>query len=115
MPDSPSRDATVTAPCPICGRGFLPRRGRRYCSPTCRQAGFRRRHAAADTTPPALPFPTSRTSTGVYECPGCGERLTGERRCPDCNLYARRIGTGGACHGCGEILTIEELLEGAFG
>jgi hypothetical protein len=46
----------------------------------------------------------------VYECPGCRQRLTGQRRCPDCNLFTRRIGDGGCCTGCGEILTITELL-----
>jgi hypothetical protein len=30
---------------------------------------------------------------------------------PDCNLFARRIGDGGCCPGCGEILTITELLQ----
>ena len=44
----------------------------------------------------------------VYECPDCGERLN-QRRCPDCNLFTRRIGTGGACPSCGETITIEEL------
>ena len=55
----------------------------------------------------------SRTTSGVYECPSCGERLAGQRRCPECNLYARRLGTGGCCTSCGEILTINELLEAA--
>ncbi len=64
---------------------------------------------------PAAPLPAarSRTATGIYECPGCGERLAGARRCPDCNLYARRIGTGGECPACGETITITELLEAA--
>ena len=26
----------------------------------------------------------------VYECPSCGERLVGERRCPDCKLFQPR-------------------------
>ena len=60
-----------------------------------------------------LPSAVSRTASSVYECPGCGERLAGQRRCPECNLYARRIGAGGCCSNCGEILTIDELLEAA--
>jgi predicted RNA-binding Zn-ribbon protein involved in translation (DUF1610 family) len=47
----------------------------------------------------------------VYECPDCGERLLGERRCPDCNLFARRIGSGGSCPSCGDTITIDELQE----
>ena len=50
------------------------------------------------------------TIPAIYECPDCGERLT-ERRCPDCNLFTRRIGTGGICPDCGDIITIDELLE----
>jgi hypothetical protein len=45
----------------------------------------------------------------VFECPGCGERLVGESRCPDCNLFCRRLGRGGCCPGCGEMVTVEEL------
>jgi transposase-like protein len=79
----------------------------------CRQAAYRDRRAASRPTAaplPALPPRTSRTSTGVYECPGCGQRLAAERRCPDCQLFARRIGDGGSCTGCGEVLTVTELL-----
>ncbi len=31
----------------------------------------------------------------VYECPGCEQRFLGERRCPDRQLFCRRIGRGG--------------------
>jgi len=51
------------------------------------------------------------TAGGVYECTDCGERLAGERRCPDCHLFTRRIGTGGHCPACDDIITVEELLE----
>jgi predicted RNA-binding Zn-ribbon protein involved in translation (DUF1610 family) len=47
----------------------------------------------------------------VYECPGCGERLL-ERRCPDCNVFCRRLGVGGCCPSCGDVVTVEELGEG---
>ena len=48
----------------------------------------------------------------VYECPGCGERLVGERRCPDCNVFCRRLGAGGCCPACGEIVCVDELEAG---
>jgi hypothetical protein len=46
----------------------------------------------------------------VYECSSCQERLLGERRCSSCNLWCRNIGIGGECGGCGEIVTVSELL-----
>jgi len=112
VPESPSRDGGVTAACVVCG-GPRPPGARAYCGHVCRQRAYRARHAADPVTPPALPVVRSRTATGVYECDGCGERLAGERRCPACNLYARRLGTGGCCPACGEAVTIEELLEAA--
>ena len=51
------------------------------------------------------------TALVVYECQGCGERLL-ERRCPDCNVFCRRLGVGGSCPSCGELATVEELGEG---
>jgi len=44
----------------------------------------------------------------VYECPGCGERGV-ERRCPDCHLFCCRLGPGGRCPACDEVVLIEEL------
>jgi hypothetical protein len=38
----------------------------------------------------------------VYECPDCEIRYLDERRCPDCGLFCRRIGTGGSCPSCEE-------------
>lgn len=112
MPDTPSGNGTVTAAsCPVCAAPLPGGRARLWCSPRCRQAAYRRRHQPEPTAPPVLPASVDRTATGVYECPGCGERLAGQRRCPDCNLYARRLGTGGHCPACHEPITIEELLE----
>lgn len=113
MPETPRRDATVTANCPVCQTPVTAGRTRRYCSARCRQAAYRRRTAPDPAAAATLPNPVSATATGVYECPGCGERLAGQRRCPDCNLYARRIGTGGCCPSCGDPITITELLEAA--
>ena len=44
----------------------------------------------------------------VYECPSCEERLA-ERRCPDCNVFCRRLGPGGRCPGCGDVVLVAEL------
>jgi len=44
----------------------------------------------------------------VYECPSCGERLF-ERRCGDCNVFCRRLGRGGRCPACDEMVLVEEL------
>jgi hypothetical protein len=44
----------------------------------------------------------------VYECACCGERLL-ERRCPECNVFCRRLGPGGECPSCAEIVLVEEL------
>ena len=111
MPDLPWRDANVTEACARCQRPLPAGRARQFCSPRCRQAAYRARHR-----PPRPPLPTpaagrSRTASGVYECPDCGDRLAGERRCPDCNLYARRLDDGGCCTACGEIITVAELLD----
>ena len=53
----------------------------------------------------------SRTADTVYECPACGDRLAGERRCPECNLFARCLGEGGCCLACSEVITVNELLD----
>lgn len=48
----------------------------------------------------------------VYECPSCQERYLGERRCPECNLFNRNLGLGGACAGCDQPLVLIELVPG---
>ena len=45
----------------------------------------------------------------VYECAECGER-TLERRCDDCNLFTRKLGSGGPCPECEENILVTELL-----
>ena len=44
----------------------------------------------------------------VYECPSCEERVA-VRRCPDCHVFCRRVGPGGRCPGCGEMVLVAEL------
>ncbi len=46
----------------------------------------------------------------VYECGECGERML-ERRCPDCQLFTRRLGRGGCCPHCDEPVLLDELTE----
>jgi hypothetical protein len=90
--------------CPACESGLLrPRQW--YCSAACRQAAFRRRHA----TPPPPPVRLPRHFV-VYECPECEQRYLGERRCPDCNLFTRRVGVGDACPHCGEPVAVSDLV-----
>ncbi len=48
----------------------------------------------------------------VYECTACETRLLGGRRCPDCNLFCRSLGPGGACPCCDEPVAIADLLPG---
>jgi ribosomal protein L32 len=46
----------------------------------------------------------------VYECGECGERYLGERRCPDCGGFLRRLGLGGHCSECDHPVLVAELL-----
>ncbi len=95
-----------TVPCPRCGQHFTPVGRQRFCSAACRQAAWRRRHP---TPLPVLPARTPRPAT-VYECPACGARLLGEQRCPDCNVFCRRLGPGGRCPHCDEPVALTDLL-----
>lgn len=47
----------------------------------------------------------------IYQCPDCEIRYLNQRRCPDCNLFCRRIDTGGHCPHCDEPVTISDLAE----
>lgn len=54
-------------------------------------------------------MPTAAIISNVYECPDCGEQTT-ERRCPDCNLFTRRLGPGGHCPSCDDVVLISDIL-----
>lgn len=69
------------------------------------------RHHEPIRLPPPAPAGRSRTASGVCQCPSCGDRLAGQRRCEQRNLFPRRLGDGGHCPGCGNIITIHELLD----
>jgi predicted RNA-binding Zn-ribbon protein involved in translation (DUF1610 family) len=53
---------------------------------------------------------TTVNGPAVYECPDCGERQAGIRRCEDCNLFMRRPGPGGNCPHCDEPVLAAGLL-----
>ncbi len=100
--------------CPICGNGFQSRGRGRFCSATCRQRAYRARHQAEQTTVDDLiaAFRRQRhlVTQTVYQCTSCEERYLGQRRCPSCNLMCRKLGLGGCCAACDELLTISDLI-----
>lgn len=130
MPDSgvlPVRDGSRDAsaphpadarppgrPCPVCRAPVASVRAR-YCSHACRQRAYRLRQPST-TTPDVTTMTAALARRGervphtVYECPLCGERSLGRRRCPDCNRFCRALGLGGTCPGCDEPILIADLL-----
>ena len=107
-PDSPWRYAGVTATCGMCGRPLQPGHDK-WCSGACRQKAYRRRKQ-----PPSsllvLPTAPSQTDHIVYQCPSCDQRYLDVQRCPECNLFARRIGPGGSCPHCDEPVACLDLI-----
>ena len=110
QPPAPSGDDAGTITCPICQRPFTPAGRQQYCSTACRKTAWRRRHQDRPA-PPAIPPSRPRREFTIYECPDCGQRLLGEQRCPDCGIFAARLGTGGPCPHCGEPVTFTDLLQ----
>ena len=105
-PSSPLRNDGVTIACAQCGQPIMPSGRRRFCSAACRQALWRQRHAI----PPApLPSRTPKSLT-VYACPLCDARFLGEQRCPDCQVFCRRVGPGGSCPHCDEPVALVDLI-----
>jgi len=45
----------------------------------------------------------------IYQCPECEQRYVDERRCPDCQLFCRRIDLGGECPHCAEPVALSDL------
>ena len=85
-----------------------------YCTPACKQRCYRARHASSRRAKVGTNVPkrvrTDRVAHSVYECSSCSERFVGVRRCPDCHLFMRNVGVGGACLHCDEPLLLTELL-----
>jgi hypothetical protein len=94
-------DAATT--CGLCGASFGAVGRQVWCSDACRQAAWRRRRAAPRAALPA------RSDT-VYECPSCETRLLGVQRCEECNVFARRLGPGGPCPSCGDLVVVADLV-----
>lgn len=101
--------------CLMCGRSLPVDSRSTYCGPTCRQRAFRLRHRQSKRLTlthlaDLLRRERQLVAQTAYECTSCSERLLGERRCGDCNLMCRKLGLGGRCTSCDEILTIADLL-----
>ena len=101
--------------CLVCGAALASPRAR-YCSRAHQQRAFRLRHVQPATTDERrlraeLRRRGALVAHTVYECSLCGERLVGERRCPDCNVFGRAVGLGGRCAECDQPIVLTELLE----
>ena len=101
--------------CAVCRQPLTTARAR-YCSAACRQRSFRLRHAPRLTVDDhRLRADLRRRGTLVahtlYECGHCGERLLGERRCPECHVFCRALGLGGRCNDCDQPILLAELLD----
>ena len=99
--------------CPVCAMA-LPSARARYCSDACKQRAYRRRQINAAALDPAGPVTAVRrladqAALMIYECPTCDARYLGERRCPDCHRFCRKLGPGGACPHCDEPILLTEL------
>jgi len=106
-PVSPVRDAYATATagrCVVCGSELTGRADKRWCSTRCRQRAWRQAKAA-----PAAPSVAPRCDT-VYACPVCQTRYIGEQRCPECNLWCRRVGPRGPCPHCDEPVAVQDIV-----
>ena len=105
MAECPRRNDGVTIACPVCAQPFTPVGRQRVCGAACRQALWRRRHAAPPLAIPPRPAPAQT----VYECPACEARYLGQQRCPDCGSFCRRVGSGGLCPHCDEPVAFADL------
>ena len=109
--------APLSAPnrsCPVCGAAFHTTSRGVYCSQACRQHAYRTRRLPPIEPTKLVPSFTRRrrpVQQTIYECPACETRYLGTRRCPDCNLMCRRLGLGGPCQHCDELLLVAELLD----
>ena len=118
MPPSsamPSREGSRDGPggCLMCG-GPRPSTRARYCTRACQQRSYRLRHQTPTADLSGVRTALQRRKTlvahTIYECGGCGERFLGERRCGDCNVFARAVGLGGLCPECDTPVLLEDLL-----
>jgi predicted nucleic acid-binding Zn ribbon protein len=107
----PLGDVSVTPPaCPACGAPLPAGKARRFCSPACRQGAYRRRHQTV-AAKAQLPGRRSRLEGTIYQCSECETRYLAEQWCPDCARPCQRLGPGGICPCCEEMITVQELTE----
>ena len=122
MAEHPHPDATTTATtapppgqvlCPVCWAAFTPTGRQRYCTDTCRKSAWTRRqtaHRPASAKPAASQrFP--RPDPTIYACPHCRTRYRGEQWCHQCNRPCTRLGLGGLCPHCNQIVAVTDLLD----
>ena len=113
--DMPMREGWRDGPggCLMCG-GPRPSTRARYCTRACQQRSYRLRHQAPtldlSSVRKALQRGKALVAHTIYECGACGERFLGERRCGNCNLFARAVGLGGLCPECDTAVLIADLL-----
>jgi hypothetical protein len=100
---NPVRDDAATTACPVCGAAFAAEGRQQYCSTACRQRAWRRRREA-----PIPPIPAKAAT--VYECDSCGARTLGEQYCDDCATFMRRVGPGGPCPHCDELVALQDII-----
>ena len=105
-----SRDGSVS--CLVCGAALASTRAR-YCSRAHQQRAFRlRQHTNLHLRQmyQQLQRRQALLTHTLYECPSCGERFVGQRRCPECNLFSRTVGLGGQCPECEAPVLVADLL-----
>src|SRR5713101_2966245 len=113
--DMPMREGSRdgSGGCLVCGRAVSSSRAR-YCSRAHQQRAFRLRYQTRTVDLTSVRKALQRRKTlvahTIYECGGCGQRFLGERRCGDCNLFARAVGVGGLCPKCDSTVLIADLL-----
>jgi hypothetical protein len=113
-----SRDSSLVThqpTCRVCAQPLTSARAR-YCSAACRQRSFRLRHVpTAVVDEPRLRTELRRRRTlvahTVYECGVCGERLVGQQRCAQDNVFGHAVGLGGSCPECDQPILLADLLE----
>jgi hypothetical protein len=113
-----SRDSSLVSREPTCRVCALPLASARarYCSAACRQRSFRLRHVqTAVVDEPRLRAELRRRRTllahTVFECGVCGERLVGQQRCAQDNVFGHAVGLGGSCPECDQPILLADLLE----